>query len=108
MSRTPDPEFSRERPREIGAARLVSFTSHPMTPEPSQPESRRSRAARIARNPGAYQVCEGCDSIVGESTVLCPNCHSFRFDARPERVTAQAELLGSREQRSVTSGDLDA
>ncbi len=76
--------------------------------QPSPNESRRSKAAKIARNPGAYQVCEGCDSIVGLSTVLCPNCHSFRFDARPERVTAQAELLGSREQRSVTSGDLNS
>ena len=70
------------------------------------PESRQGKAAQIAENPTAYQVCEGCDSIVGSSTVICPNCHSYRFDPQAERVVEQARILGSREQRSVTSGDL--
>ena len=70
------------------------------------PDSRQAKAAKIAANPGAYKVCEGCDSIVGAGAVLCPNCHSFRFDASPQRVVEQARLLGSRDQTSVTSSDL--
>lgn len=68
--------------------------------------SRREKAAEIAANPFGYKVCEGCDSIVGNGVVICPNCHSFRFDTAPDRVVSQAELLGSREQTSVTSDDL--
>lgn len=75
-------------------------------PETPETESRQGKAARIAENPSAYQVCEGCDSIVGSSVVICPNCHSFRFDPQAERVVEQAKLLGSREQQSVTSSDL--
>lgn len=72
----------------------------------SQPESRQAKASRIVSNPGAYKVCEGCDSIVGAGAVLCPNCHSFRFDPAAQRVVEQATLLGSRDQTSVTSNDL--
>lgn len=69
-------------------------------------ESRREKAEQIAANPSGYKVCEGCDSIVGNQVVLCPNCHSFRFDETARRVVEQALLLGSREQTSVTSDDL--
>ncbi|BCX49434.1 hypothetical protein HAHE_33420 [Haloferula helveola] len=75
-------------------------------PDSSPSTSRQQKAAEIAANPGGYKVCEGCDSIVGHQVVLCPNCHSFRFDAEPERVVEQANVLGSREQTSVTSSDL--
>lgn len=75
--------------------------------QPSPIDSRREKARQIAQNPAGYKVCEGCDSIVGSQVVLCPNCHSFRFDDTPERVVEQAHLLGSREQTSVTSSDLD-
>jgi len=74
-------------------------------PAPSDP-SREQKAARIAANPSAYKVCEGCDSIVGSGAALCPNCHSFRFDGSPERVKQQALFLGSREQSSVTAEDI--
>jgi hypothetical protein len=77
-----------------------------MTPAPLDPESRQAKAAKIAANPGVYKVCEGCDSIVGAAAVLCPNCHSYRFDVSAERVIQQAKALGSREQTSVTAGDL--
>lgn len=70
------------------------------------PESRQDKALKIAANAPSYKVCEGCDSIVGIRTVLCPNCHSFRFDESPVRVINQAKLLGAREQNSVTSSDL--
>lgn len=68
--------------------------------------NRAAAAAKIAANPTGYKVCEGCDSIVGAGAALCPNCHSYRFDASPERVVFQARLLGSREQTSVTADDL--
>lgn len=70
-------------------------------------DSRREKARQIAENPAGYKVCEGCDSIVGSQVVLCPNCHSYRFDDAPQRVVDQATVLGSREQTSVTSSDLD-
>ena len=67
---------------------------------------RAATAAKIVANPIGYKVCEGCDSIVASTTALCPNCHSFRFECSPDRVVAQARMLGAREQQSVTSEDL--
>ncbi len=72
----------------------------------SIPTERATVAAKIAKNPTNYKVCEGCDSIVGIATALCPNCHSFRFDASAQRVVQQARILGAREQTSVTAEDL--
>ena len=69
-------------------------------PEPAAP-NRAATAAKIAANP------EGCDSIVGSGTSLCPNCHGYRFDPASERVVHQARILGSREQTSVTADDLN-
>lgn len=76
---------------------------HPMQEPPS---NRAEAAAKIVSNPGNYKVCEGCDSIVGKATAICPNCHSFRFDSEQDTVVHQAVILGSREQRSVTADDL--
>ena len=72
----------------------------------SSSQYRAETAAKIATIPENYKVCEGCDSIVGRATFLCPNCHSFRFDSEPAAVIRQALLLGNREQRSVTAEDL--
>ncbi len=72
----------------------------------SPPPSRAAAAAKIVANPSGYKVCEGCDSVVGIGAALCPNCHSYRFDASPERVILQAKILGAREQTSVTAADL--
>lgn len=77
-----------------------------MSSSTPEPDSRQAKAAKIAANPSIYKVCEGCDSIVGAGAVLCPNCHSYRFDGSAERVIQQAHALGSREQTSVTAGDL--
>ncbi len=77
-----------------------------MAQSPQESETRQAKAAKIAANPSGYKVCEGCDSIVGAGAVLCPNCHSYRFDDSAERVIRQARALGSREQTSVTAGDL--
>ena len=70
------------------------------------PPNRATTAAKIAANPIGYKVCEGCDSIVGSGAALCPNCHSYRFEASAERVIHQARILGAREQTSVTVEDL--
>ena len=70
------------------------------------PPNRATTAAKIAANPVGYKVCEGCDSIVGSGAALCPNCHSYRFEASAERVIHQARILGAREQTSVTVEDL--
>lgn len=67
---------------------------------------RLQKAKEIAANPSAYKVCEGCDSIVGEKSITCPNCHGYRFDASQTRVVDQAIYLGSRKQTSVTASDL--
>jgi RNA polymerase subunit RPABC4/transcription elongation factor Spt4 len=71
-------------------------------PEPG----RMAQAHRIAANPSAFKICEGCDSIVAASVAMCPNCHSYRFDAEAQRVVEQAMRIGAREQRSVTAEDL--
>ena len=69
-------------------------------------ESRARKAAEIIATPHHYKVCEGCDSIVAERVATCPNCYGYRFDEAAEEVVAQAKLLGSREQRTVTAQDL--
>jgi len=74
--------------------------------KPIQGNERMAQAKRIAANPSGYKVCEGCDSITGAGAVLCPNCHSYRFDTSAERVVSQAVLLGGRPQSSVTADDL--
>jgi hypothetical protein len=72
----------------------------------SAPPNRAATAAKIAANPVGYKVCEGCDSIVGSGAAICPNCHSYRFEASAERVIHQARILGAREQTTVTLDDL--
>jgi uncharacterized paraquat-inducible protein A len=68
--------------------------------------ARAQRAAQIAGQPEHYKVCEGCESIVVEDAVTCPNCHGYRFDASPERVKTQAEVLGKRLPTSVPPSEL--
>ena len=77
-----------------------------MQDQPSLQPDRAARASKIIANPDGYKVCEGCDSIVTERVATCPNCFGYRFDENAEAVIAQATLLASREQRSVTAQDL--
>ncbi len=69
-------------------------------------QSRKDIAKSIAEKPNEYKICEGCDSIVVTSTQICPNCHAYRYNTKETDVIQQAELLGSRDQTSVTADDL--
>lgn len=69
-------------------------------------EERARQAEKIISQPVDYKVCEGCGSIVKQSTVICPVCKSYRFDDRPEAVVDQAKILGSREATTITEDDL--
>jgi hypothetical protein len=69
-------------------------------------QDRAKKASEIIATPHQYKVCEGCDSIVAERVATCPNCFGYRFDENPVSVIAQAKLLGSREQKTVTAQDL--
>jgi hypothetical protein len=100
-SRIASAPIENQADRPAGAA----FFLNPM-PD-STTSSRAATAAKIAANPTAYKVCEGCNSIVGSGTSLCPNCHGYHFDPTSERVVYQARLLGNREQTSVTADDLN-
>ena len=68
--------------------------------------ARAERAAQIVRQPELYKVCEGCESIVVQDAVTCPNCHGYRFDTDEERVKMQAEILGKRLPTSVPPSEL--
>jgi len=67
---------------------------------------RAAKAAKIANNPDAYKICEGCDSIVASRVATCPNCHAYRFDEDHEAIKRHALILGTREQASVVAEDL--
>ena len=68
---------------------------------------RARRADKIVRNPSQYKICVGCDSIVAQKVTICPNCHSYRFEANRDSVVAQARALGQRHAQSVILSDLE-
>ncbi|HUF60932.1 MAG TPA: hypothetical protein VMN36_02555 [Verrucomicrobiales bacterium] len=68
---------------------------------------RARKAAKIAKNPSDYKVCEGCDSIVLASAALCPNCHGYRFVNDLQSVISQAQELGRRARQSVLWDDFE-
>ncbi|MEM6911208.1 MAG: hypothetical protein AAF555_06450 [Verrucomicrobiota bacterium] len=70
-------------------------------------DDRKARAAKIIRSPEQYKICVGCDSIVAHKVVLCPNCHSYRYDTRASEVVAQAKTLSQRRGQSVLLEDLE-
>ncbi len=67
---------------------------------------RAAKAAKIANQPDAYKICEGCDSIVAVRVASCPNCHAYRFNHDQEEIRQHALALGAREQASVVADDL--
>jgi Zn finger protein HypA/HybF involved in hydrogenase expression len=67
---------------------------------------RAARAQKIIEAPQNYKVCEGCDSIVTRRVATCPNCHGYRFNLDEDEIIAQAKVLASRPQTSVTEWDM--
>ncbi|MEM7147799.1 MAG: hypothetical protein AAF591_22040 [Verrucomicrobiota bacterium] len=70
-------------------------------------KDRAHRADQIIREPKAFKICFGCDSIVAAEVTLCPNCHAYRFETEEKLIVAQAKLLGSREKQTVLASDFD-
>jgi len=68
--------------------------------------NRLTQALVILLQPELYKICEGCDSIVTAKTVICPNCHSYRFNDDIEDIIVHTERISRQEQRSVTENDL--
>lgn len=75
---------------------------------PSAPllNERSRKALKIIASPFRYKVCAGCESIVAFHVASCPNCHGYRFLEDSASVVAQARVLASRPQQSVTASDL--
>lgn len=69
-------------------------------------KDRISAAIQIMTQPHLYKVCEGCDSILKESSNICPNCKSYRFDCNELSVANMAKYLSTKEQKTVTEKDL--
>ena len=67
---------------------------------------RAARAKKIVAAPQSYKICEGCESIVTRRVATCPNCHGYRFNLDEAEIVAQAKLLASRPQSSVTESDM--
>lgn len=80
--------------------------STPSSSSSSPLSDRAQQAAKIINEPGLYKICEGCDSIVTEAVVTCPNCHSYRFNSDHQEIIDHALILGSRERTSVLADDL--
>jgi hypothetical protein len=68
---------------------------------------RAARAQKIMKAPENYKICEGCDSIVTRRVPTCPNCHGYRFDLDEQQIVAQAKVLASRPQTTVTESDME-
>ena len=69
-------------------------------------EDRLSSAVLIILKPWLYKVCEGCDSILKESSCICPSCKSYRFDLNEDNIIEMANKLANSEQKTVTDKDL--
>jgi recombinational DNA repair protein RecR len=71
----------------------------------STPDQRKQAAQKILSNPGSFKVCECCGSIVVAKSVVCPLCNAYRFDGSKETVIHQAQILASRERKSIDMAD---
>lgn len=70
----------------------------------TDPQSRRQRIAAMLRQPQAWQVCCGCDSVVAAKRPLCPNCGAYRFltfEAGPHAVQKAIRKLERQKQASL-------
>lgn len=68
-------------------------------------EQRKQAAEKILAAPQNFKVCECCGSIVAAKAVVCPLCNAYRFDTSRETVIQQAQILASRERKSIDLAD---
>ena len=68
-------------------------------------KKRISAAIQIMSEPSLYKVCEGCDSVLKLSAVICPVCKSYRFNFEDSHVFKIAKELAYSEQKTVTEED---
>jgi hypothetical protein len=59
-------------------------------------EFRRARAKMVLAEPENFMICEGCSSILFQTSARCPFCAAYRFDRGTESVCNMARLLGDR------------
>jgi len=69
-------------------------------------KARLEAARQIIEKPQDFKICEGCGSILVRNVELCTNCHAYRFNHDEADIISRAQLLGAREQQSVTAEDL--
>lgn len=69
-------------------------------------EDRARQAHKIIQSPANYKICCGCDSIVLQRAVTCPNCASYRFEENQTLIVEQARILGGRPRTAVLATDL--
>lgn len=58
--------------------------------------ARMRQAKFIIAHPSQYWLCEGCESIVRQGAIFCPNCHGYHFNRDHLRVQQMAWEIGSR------------
>jgi precorrin-6B methylase 2 len=68
-------------------------------------EERILASIQIMTRPSLYKVCEGCDSIVMQSTLICPSCKSYRFDYNEDNISDMAANLANNDQKTLTEKD---
>lgn len=66
---------------------------------------RLAEAKKIADAPAAFKICEVCESIVASKNVICPGCHSYRFDGKAAHVIAHAHELAQRPRQTIAPED---
>lgn len=59
--------------------------------------TREQKADFIQAEPKYFVVCNGCESVLGFNTKICPKCHSYNFATHPAIVQACAEVLKTKE-----------
>jgi RNA polymerase subunit RPABC4/transcription elongation factor Spt4 len=69
-------------------------------------EERKMIAMSIMTSPEYFKICEGCDSILKYTVIMCKNCKSYRFNTNLDDIIEHAKILGNREQTTVTEEDL--
>jgi hypothetical protein len=68
----------------------------PESVDQSDPATRRKIAELVISQPENYKVCCGCEGVIREQAVVCPQCNAYRFETDAEIVKEQALILANR------------